>query len=151
MDNRIQRSRCYLRSPDPVDMPLAPVTGNESLCIAPLGVPCYSSSEESYVECVLIAALRPALSYLEDNALSPTAENEPITVMPRPREELDGQGGEEQTSLDLSDEAWARIDDASKPCVAVIPPEVLEEERRQAEMWKMYEESGEVPHPALVG
>ena len=70
---------------------------------------------------------------------------------PRPRQEMDGQGGEEQTSLDLSDDAWARIDDASKPWVDVIPPEVLEEERRQAEMWKMYEESGEAPHPALVG
>ena len=130
-------------------MALAPPTGNESLYINPLGVPCYSSSEPNYIECILIKALHPALSYLERSALAPGAENEIITVVPKPqREENEQERGEEEPQ-GLTDEAWAKMDDELKPAVAIVDPELIDQERGLTRMWKQFEETGEAPHPEL--
>lgn len=105
-------------------------------------MPCYSSSEPNYTECVLITALGPALSYLESNALYPEAENAIMTVVSKPRKGAE-QEGEGQESRGLTDEAWGKLDDASKPSVEIIVPEML----GQLRGWKQYEETNVAPHP----
>ena len=130
--NRVQRARGYLVSPRPIDTPLASPVGNPQACIPALGCPCYSSSEPWYTEMILIRALRPVLSYLEQVATTPgTFENPLIVVVERPEE--------------VPEDNWDDLKDDQKPAVSTVDPEVMEDAVKQARRWRKFEETGEVP------
>ena len=95
----------------------------------------------------MITALRPALSYLERNALAPAAENEPVPIQSIcPPEEAEAEeAGDETNDIPTEDQAWAEVEEEEKPAVFVVDPEILEKEREQIRMWKQFEETGEAP------
>ena len=81
---------------------------------------------------ILIRALRPVLSYLEQVATTPgTFENPPIVIVERPEEE--------------PEDNWDDLKDDQKPAVSTVDPKVMEDAVRQARRWRMFEETGEVP------
>ncbi|KAG9257765.1 Arb2 domain-containing protein [Emericellopsis atlantica] len=141
-----KRARCYQICSDTVDLPLAPPSGNPSLFIPALGVPCYSSSEPKYAECILITALEPILNYLQRNALDPTLENDQIPVPLMPQLEGEEEGPETQ---ELTDESWGQVAEGDKPVVEVFDPARLDHYRKQAKMWERFVKTGQAMDPAL--
>ncbi|KAH7161276.1 hypothetical protein EDB81DRAFT_924686 [Dactylonectria macrodidyma] len=127
-----QRTRAYLISEEPLDTPLAPPQGNPSLMIDPLGCPCYSSSEPHYTELIAIRALRPALGYLQEVAMTTGFTNPPIEVIERPQ-------------IEFTDQDWQDLPDDNRPSITRIDPEEMKKQRAEARRWKRFEETGEAP------
>ncbi|KAF4124395.1 Arb2 domain [Geosmithia morbida] len=130
-----KRSRGYLRSTEPVDTPLATPEGNPHLCIGALGMPCYSSAEPNYTECILVRSLPHILGYLGRNALDPGAVNEPIAHVPTTTPP-DDEVVEEEDGFD--DAAWAQVDDAQKPDVEYFDSKILDLQRKQERLWNEF-------------
>ncbi|RDA89244.1 hypothetical protein CP532_0544 [Ophiocordyceps camponoti-leonardi (nom. inval.)] len=100
-----KRTRAYLASDLPLDMPLAPPTGNEAESIPNLGCPCYSSSETYYTELILIRALVPALNYLQVAATTPDFVNPTIVALKRPEEPMEDN--------------WEKVPEESRPSISI--------------------------------
>jgi hypothetical protein len=62
---------------------------------------------------VLIAALKPALRYLETVATTPGYENDEIAVMPKPKKEF-------------TDQDWQNVPESEKPSVQIVDAEKSE-------------------------
>ncbi|RDA95359.1 hypothetical protein CP533_3483 [Ophiocordyceps camponoti-saundersi (nom. inval.)] len=99
-----KRTRAYVVSDMPLDMPLAPPTGNEAESIPSLGCPCYSSSEPCHTEVILIRALDSALSYLQA-AATPDFENPTIVALKRPEEPMEDD--------------WDKVPEELKPAISI--------------------------------
>lgn len=147
-----QRARNYILSSSPLDMPIAPPTGNESLLIKPMGVPSYSSSEPNYLECILITGMETILDYLLRNAMNPKAKNGEIVAIdhgpPQPVEEQETQEPEPM----VDDEAWGKLPNEEKPSLSVFDPSLLDKQRRQNDGWEEYMATGQsIAKEALDG
>ncbi|KFA53938.1 hypothetical protein S40293_01775 [Stachybotrys chartarum IBT 40293] len=116
-----KRTCAYLVSDAPLGTPIAPPGGNPNESIAPLGCPCFSSSEPWYTEVTLIKALVPVLGYLQRVALDPDFENEPIIVTEHPR-----------ASSPAAEDPWEKLGEHEKPLVTVTDPEWMDKERQSA-------------------
>ena len=128
-----QRTRGYLISPEPLDMPLAPPSGNPSASIPALGCPCFSSSEPFYTETILIAALKPAAAYLQTVALTPGYENEIIIVTEHSEISVESQG------------SWEDVPEEQKPVIATVDKDVMTDQVTQLKRWRRYLQTGEAP------
>ncbi|PHH79822.1 hypothetical protein CDD80_3683 [Ophiocordyceps camponoti-rufipedis] len=102
-----KRTRAYLVSDLPLDLPLAPPAGNADEGIPKLGCPCYSSSEPFYTELILIRALESVCSYIQAAATTPGFENPPIVVTKRPPPD------------EVAEVDWEKIPQEEKPVVYV--------------------------------
>ncbi|KAG5928631.1 hypothetical protein E4U53_002610, partial [Claviceps sorghi] len=127
-----QRSRAYIISPEPVNTPLAPPTGNPEANIPPLGSPSYSSAEPFYTERILISALQPALRYLRDVA-SPDFQNDEI-VLAKP-----SARGESPASED-----WQAVPEHDKPTVGVADADSMRDQVRKARRFRRMLETGRI-------
>ncbi|PFH59812.1 hypothetical protein XA68_11860 [Ophiocordyceps unilateralis] len=105
-----KRTRAYLVSDLPLDMPLAPPTGNADEGIPNLGCPCFSSSEPFYTELVLIRALQSVANYIQVAAEAPDFENPPIVVTKRPQPD------------EVAELEWDKVPLEAKPCISVVTP-----------------------------
>ncbi|KAF5658502.1 mitochondrial 40s ribosomal mrp2 [Fusarium heterosporum] len=127
-----KRSRGYLISDEPLDTPLAMPGGNPSLLIDPLGCPCFSGGEQQYTELILIKALKPALAYLQEIAVTPDFVNPDMAVA-------------ERLPTDITDEQWNELPEETKPEVTTLDPDVMKEQIKQLRRWKKFEETGLAP------
>ncbi|KAG6033307.1 hypothetical protein E4U41_006941 [Claviceps citrina] len=123
-----KRSRAYILSPQPLNTPLAPPTGNPAERIPALGSPCYSSSEPLHTEKILIAALAPAMQYLLEAATSPGYQNEDIALAERPSTPPQGSEAEQQAG----EQAWRAVPEAEKPVVGFVDGDVMRAQVRNA-------------------
>lgn len=98
-------------------------------------MPVYSSSEPNHVECILITALKPIMSFLHRYAMNPDAENERVII----EAEIDV----EQASLEEIEKSWAAADDDAKPMVAILNQDYLKTEVKKANAWRRFQETGE--------
>ncbi|KAG5923320.1 hypothetical protein E4U42_004993 [Claviceps africana] len=130
-----KRSRAYIISPEPVNTPLAPPTGNPEENIPPLGSPSYSSAEPFYTERILISALQPALRYLADVA-SPDYQNDEIVLAEKPPEPL---------GLNPDTEDWHAVPEDEKPIVGVADADSMREQVSKARRFRKILETGRIP------
>ncbi|CAH0039923.1 unnamed protein product [Clonostachys solani] len=130
-----KRCRSYIVSEKPFDTPIAPPEGIEHHGIEPYGVPVYSSSEPNHVECILITALKPIMSFLRRYAMDPDAENERVVI--------EGEIEVERASLEEIEESWAAAEDDAKPMVAILNQDYLKTEVEKANAWRRFQETGE--------
>ncbi|PTB64720.1 hypothetical protein BBK36DRAFT_1177226 [Trichoderma citrinoviride] len=127
-----KRARGYLLCSEPPGVPLAPPEGNPELSILPMGFPCVSSSEPSYVEMILIQARSHILSHLQYVALNPDYQNHVITAADclRPA---------------LTEQDWNELPEHDKPVITKADPAELKKELKQARRWKKFAETGVAP------
>ncbi|CAG9940529.1 unnamed protein product [Clonostachys rosea f. rosea IK726] len=130
-----KRCRSYIVSDQPFDTPIAPPEGIEHRGLQPYGMPVYSSSEPNHVECILITALKPIMSFLHRYAMNPDAENERVII--------EGAAEVEQASLEEIEKSWAAADDDAKPMVAILNQDYLKAEVKKANAWRRFQETGE--------
>jgi hypothetical protein len=138
--NLYQRARCYIASDKPLDTPLAASSGNRCLSINAHGLPCFSSSEPYYTECVLIRALTSVLSYIQNNALQPLAVNACIDEDVPSSAEV--EGGPEKSEA----EVWGAVEEAKRPQVSMVNQGGLMREVKRRQRWRKFEQTGEALH-----
>ncbi|UKZ56730.1 hypothetical protein TrVGV298_010571 [Trichoderma virens] len=131
-DFMTKRARGYLVCPEPLGTPLAPPEGNSELSIAPLGFPCFSSSEPMYAETILIRARSHILSHIQDVAMDPGYENPAITPIDCPPPAM-------------TEQHWDDLPEEDKPVVEKVDPAEFKEQVKQAKRWRKFQETGKAP------
>ncbi|KAJ3526692.1 hypothetical protein NM208_g11067 [Fusarium decemcellulare] len=126
------RTRGYLISSEPLDTPLAMPRGNPSLSIEPMGCPCVSSGEPQYTELIAIKAMKSALDYLQEVALTPGFINPPMAVA-------------ERRPTDFTDEDWVNLPEENKPGVTTHAADEMKKQIKEIRRWRKFEETGQAP------
>ncbi|KAF5003501.1 hypothetical protein FDECE_9954 [Fusarium decemcellulare] len=126
------RTRGYLISSEPLDTPLAMPRGNPSLSIDPMGCPCVSSGEPQYTELIAIKAMKSALDYLQEVALTPNFINPPMAVA-------------ERRPTDFTDEDWVSLPEENKPGVTTHAADEMKKQIKEIRRWRKFEETGQAP------
>lgn len=98
-------------------------------------MPCYSSSELHYVELIAINSLQPAMNYLQTTMEDSGFENPPV-VAPEVIE---------QAFENPDRDPWLDIDEANRPKVSKLDPEILNKQIKQLKRWQKFHETGEAP------
>ncbi|KAK0392858.1 hypothetical protein NLU13_2352 [Sarocladium strictum] len=129
-----KRCRAYALSSEPLDTPLSTPRGNPDISFPALGLPVYSSSEDTCSELIAIKAQKASVAYLAEVARCEDYANP--EVVPVVRENL-GIVGEEEEQGGRS--AWDQVREEDKPVVEVVDESVL----RELRMWDRWEETGE--------
>ncbi|KAF4978763.1 hypothetical protein FZEAL_4908 [Fusarium zealandicum] len=127
-----QRTRGYLISDEALETPLAMPRGNPSLSIEPLGCPCFSAGEPHYIELIAIRALKPALAFLQNVALTPDFVNPDMAVA-------------ERCPTDFTNEDWSQLPDDNRPSVTTQDAEETKRQIKEMRRFKEFEETGRAP------
>lgn len=85
------------------------------------------------MELILIAALQPAMQYLQDVATTPEYENDVIVLAEKPQQD------------ELTEEAYDHLPEELKPAIGAFDGQMMKELVKQAKHWRRFAETGAAP------